>query len=168
MKTAIRTLLHQCSLAVLAFSPLLSSAAPTEFVYENEGEKFLYTVAESGDNHTFEFSRNPGGESERLKAALHVFGKVYGDDTIVPQNSEFFMKETARCFAFDARFYTYRVCMLPNDYSPDKKHRFWGFVNRLPNRWWFVTRNLLPAGLVAVILYFVFREERRTSRTSSN
>ncbi len=143
--------------------PLLSPAAPSEFVYEYRGEKYPYTVAESGDNHTFEFSRNPGREPERLKAAQHVFMTAYGDDTIAMQYSDFFMKETARCFAFDARFYTYRVCILPNDYSPDKKDRFWGFVNRLPNAWWFVTRNLLPIGLLGLFLYFAFREKRPAS-----
>lgn len=160
MKTATKPLLRISALAVVTSLPLLSSAAPTEFVYEYQREKYPYTVAESGDNHTFEFSRNPGRESERLKAALHVFETVYRDDTIASQYSDFFMKETARCFAFDARFYTYRVCILPNDYSPDKKDRFWGFVNRLPNVWWFVTRNLLPLGLVAAILYFIFRQKR--------
>ncbi|QSA97209.1 hypothetical protein [Methylococcus sp. EFPC2] len=139
----------------------LPQAAPAEFVYEYAGEKFPYTVSESGENHTFEFSRNPGREPGRLNAAQHVFKTVYGDDTIAPKYSEFFMKETARCFAFDGRFYTYRVCILPNDYSPDKQDRFWGFVNRLPNTGWFLTYNALPAGLVGIALYyFVFREKR--------
>jgi hypothetical protein len=160
MRTTAKTLFHLSLLAVVASLSLPSSAVPAEFVYEDKGEKFPYTVAASGDNHTFEFSRNPGREPERLKASLNVFETVYGDHTIAPQYSEFFMKENARCFAFDARFYTYRVCILPNDYSPNKSDRFWGFVNRLPNTWWFVTRNLLPACMVAVILYFVFREKR--------
>lgn len=160
MRTATKTLLCLGSLAVLISLPLLSSAAPAGFVYEYRGEKYPYTVAESGDNHTFDFSRNPGREPERLKVSLHVLETVYDDDTIATQYSEFFMKENARCFAFGSRFYTYRVCILPNDYSPDKKDRFWGFVNRLPNVWWFVTRNLLPIGLLAVILYFAFRDKR--------
>lgn len=145
--------------AVASFQ-LASLAAGTGSIYEYEGSKYPYTVAESGDNHTFEFSKNPGRESERLKAVLHVFKSVYGDESIAPQYSEFFMKETARCFAFDGRFYTYRACFLPNDYSPGNKDRFWGFTNRLPNVMWFVTRNILPLLLVAVVLYFVFREKR--------
>lgn len=142
--------------------PVLCVAEKSELVYEFKSEKYPYTVAPSGDNHTFEFVRNPGSEAERLKAALHVFQNVYGDETITPQYSAFFMKESARCFAFDARFYTYRVCILPNDYFPERKDRFWGFVNRLPNAAWLISRNLLPAGLVAVILYFLFRKSRST------
>ena len=163
MIEATRRLLHRAALVLAVTLSIPSMAAAAEFVYEFNGEKYPYTVTPSGDNHTFEFLRNPGSESARLKAALHVFKNVYDDDTIASEYSKFFMKETARCFAFDARFYTYRVCIIPNDYAPDHKDRFWGFVNRLPDTGWFVTRNLLPACLVAVILFFVFRQRRLTS-----
>jgi hypothetical protein len=56
--------------------------------------------------------------------------------------------------------------MFPNDYAPDKKDRFWGFVNRLPNRWWFVTRQLVPLVLGVAALYFLFRAKRPPAITS--
>ena len=152
-------------LALLVFQSMPSMAEPEQWVYESRGEQFLYTVRPSGDNHNFEFSRNPGGETERLQAALDIFQRVYGEDSLPPKYNDFFIKETARCFAFDARFYTYRVCMFSNEYAPDKKERFWGFVNRLPNRWWFVTRQLLPLVLMVAALYFLFRAKRPSAIT---
>ena len=150
---------------LLVFHPLTSMAEPEQGVYEHRGERFPYSVRSSGDNYNFEFSRNPGGETERLRAARDIFQKVYGEDTLPPKYSDFFMKETARCFAFDATFYTYRVCMFPNDYAPDKKDRFWGFVNRLPNLWWFVTRQLVPLILVIAALFFLLRAKRSPAMT---
>jgi len=160
MRITTKRVLRLFALATSVGLQPVALATGAEFIYEYDGVKYPYTVVETGDNYTFEFSKNPKAESGRLKAALHVFQSVYGDDSIASQYSEFFMKETARCFSFNGRFYTYRVCFLPNDYSPENKDRFWGFTNRLPNAMWFITRNILPLLLVAAVLYFVLREKR--------
>ncbi len=131
------------------------SHAAQNYVYEYKGERYPYTVEQTGDNYTFEFQRNPGGESSRRRAALHVFQSVYGDYSIQPSYSDAFMKETAICFAYDSSQYTYRVCFLPNDSASPDRHRFWGFVSQVPNRMWMLTHNLLPGlgilGVVALI-----------------
>jgi hypothetical protein len=123
------------------------------FQYQNDGESYPYSVKQTGDNYTFEFEKNPGKEGKKLKAAAHVLQSVYGDASINPTYSETFMKENAQCFVFDANFYSYRACFLPNDYSPVNRDRFWGFVTQLPNAMWLVTRNLLPA-LLGLGLFF--------------
>ena len=79
--------------ALMVFHPVLTMAEPEQRVYEYQGEQFPYTVRSSGDNYNFEFSRNPGGETERLRAALDIFQRVYGEDTLPPKYSDFFMKE---------------------------------------------------------------------------
>ncbi|MDD5033334.1 MAG: hypothetical protein PHE55_01135 [Methylococcaceae bacterium] len=130
------------------------------FTYRHRGEDYPYSVRQTGDNYTFEFEKNPGIEGRKLLAALQVFQSVYGDDSIRPTYSETFMKEGATCFVFDASYYAYRVCFLPNDYSPAHRNRFWGFVSRVPNAMWLITRNLLPAALL-LALFFFFTKRRR-------
>ncbi len=139
----------------LACPTLTAAEGAGEFVYPSEGVDYPYSVKQTGENYTFEFSKNPGAEGRKLKAALHVLQSVYGDSSINPSYSETFMKETALCFVFDGTFYSYRACFLPNDYSPANRDRFWGFVTQLPNALWLITRNLLPALLVlgAFFLY---------------
>lgn len=132
----------------LACPTLTAAEGGGEFVYQSEGVDYPYSVKQTGENYTFEFSKNPGVDGRKLKAALHVFQSVYGDSSVNPSYSETFMKETALCFVFDGTFYSYRACFLPNDYSPANRDRFWGFVTQLPNALWLVTRNLLPALLV--------------------
>jgi hypothetical protein len=90
---------------------------------------------------------------KRDKAAVHVLHSVYEDASISPTYSETFMKESAQCFVFDANFYSYRACFLPNDYSPGNRDRFWGFMTQLPNAMWLITRNLLPA-LLGIGMFF--------------
>ena len=131
-----------------------------DFTFREGAESYPYSVRQTGDNYTFEFAKNPGAEGRKLKAAVDVLRSVYEDGSVNPAYSETFMKETALCFVFDARFYTYRACFLPNDYSPAHRDRFWGFVNRLPNAWWLATRNLLPALLAAGLLFFYPRKRR--------
>jgi hypothetical protein len=135
-----------------------SAAAARSFVYESGGISYPYTTEPTGENFTFEFEKNPGKEGGRLKASLHVLRSLYGDDTIASEYGEVFMKEGAKCYVFEARFYSYRACFLPNDYSPDKKDRFWGFVSRLPNSMWFLTRNGIPALLILGGAYWMFRK----------
>jgi len=129
------------------------------FIYRNGGVDYPYTVKQTGDNYTFEFAKNPGGEGRKLQAAVDVLQSVYGDTSLNPAYSETFMKETALCFVFDGTFYSYRACFLPNDYSPANRDRFWGFVTQLPNALWLITRNLLPALLAFGLFFFALRKK---------
>jgi hypothetical protein len=135
-----------------------TAAAAGTHVFESGGVAYPYSTESTGDNYTFEFEKNPGPEGGRLKAAQHVLRSIYGDDTVESRYSEVFMKEGAKCYVFEARFYTYRTCFLPNDYSPDKQDRFWGFVARLPNSMWFLTRNGIPAALILAGVIWAFRK----------
>ena len=139
---------------------LMAATAPASqrYVYESGGVSYAYSTDSTGDNHTFEFEQNPGKEGGRLQAVRHVMASVYDDGTIDREYSEVFMKEGAKCYVFEARFYTYRGCFLPNDYSPEKRDRFWGFVSRLPNSRWFLTRQVLPVLLVLGGMYLAFRK----------
>ena len=152
------------SLLLLSFAiawPSISAAEGAgQFIYHNEGENYPYSVKQTGDNYTFEFEKTPGVEGRKLKATLHVLQSVYDDPSINPTYSETFMKETALCFVFDGTFYSYRACFLPNDYSPNHRDRFWGFVTQLPNALWLITRNLLPALLVFGLLFFYPKKRR--------
>lgn len=160
MKT--KTNLGASLLVLLGLAQILPATALAEqrHVYEHEGKAYPYVADSTGDNYTFEFAINPGREGGRLKAVQHVLRSVYGDGSVDSQYSEVFMKEGAKCYVFEATFYSYRACFLPNDYSPDKKDRFWGFVSRLPNANWFLTRNILPALLVAGGAFLGFRAKR--------
>lgn len=159
MAKAIRCLSR--SLSALGLALGLSGPCPAgeNYVYEYKGEKYPYSVESTGDNHTFEFEKNPGPESGRRRAALHVFQSVYGDYSIKPAYVDAFMKEGATCFVFDASLYSYRVCFLPNDFSI-VNHQFWGFVSRLPNSMWFLTRQVLPGLLGVGLLAFFFRGKK--------
>lgn len=137
-----------------------NATAAQSHVYESGGVSYPYTTEETGENHTFEFKNNPGKEGSRLRAALHVFRMVYGDDSIEQKYSQVYLKEGATCYVFDGRYYTYRTCFLPNDYSPDKQDRFWGFVSRLPNFMWFVTRQGLPALMLAGAAFYFLRRRQ--------
>ncbi|CAG0963194.1 hypothetical protein GPROT1_00971 [Gammaproteobacteria bacterium] len=140
---------------MLAYSVIASAESTGRFMYQSEGQDYPYTVKQTGDNYTYEFERNPGKEGKKIKAALHVLQSVYEDSSINPSYSETFMKESALCFVFDGNFHSYRACFLPNDYSPDNRDRFWGFVTQLPNARWLITFNLLPA-LLAIGLVFLY------------
>lgn len=156
-----------CLLFLLVVRPGLGLAEGAgQFVYQHEGLDYPYVIKQTGDNYTFEFAKNPGLEGRKLKAAVHVLQSAYGDSSINPTYSETFMKETALCFVFDGTFYSYRVCFLPNDYSPDNKNRFWGFVTQLPNALWLITRNLLPA-LLVIGLVFLYPKIGRTAQTAA-
>ena len=150
MKTSILWLLILLSASYLSIANAESTGI---FHFQNEGDTYPYSVKQTGDSYTFEFKQNPGKEGKKLMAAAHVLQSVYGDASINPTYSETFMKENAQCFVFDANFYSYRACFLPNDYSPGNRDRFWGFVTQLPNAMWLITRNLLPA-LLGFGLFF--------------
>ena len=151
LKTSILWLLILLSASYL---PIANAESTGIFHFQNEGETYPYSVKQTGDSYTFEFKQNPGKEGKKLMAAAHVLQSVYGDASINPTYSETFMKENAQCFVFDANFYSYRACFLPNDYSAANRDRFWGFVTQLPNAMWLVTRNLLPALLVLGLFFY--------------
>jgi len=145
-------------LVVIQFSSPVN-AAPEWFTYEDRGEVYRYSVEPTGDNYSFEFERSPSKEGERLRAVWSVLQAVYDDNSIKAQYSRFFTKEGARCFVFDANLYSYTACFLPNDFSPEHRDRFWGFVSRLPNSMWLMTRNLLPAVLLIGAFFFALRKK---------
>jgi len=134
---------------------VITRAAKNEFIYEHQGEVYRYFVSETGENYTFTFDKNPGDISEKLKAGYHVLQSVYDDPTIETKHSQGYIKERARCFVFDSTFYTYTACFLPNEFSPNNRDRFWGFVTRIPNWKWLVTRNLLPAVMAFGLFFFI-------------
>lgn len=153
-----------CILLLAGFTSVVG-AAEGGYTYRSGDQGFPYTVTSTGENYSFEFTRNPGSQEERLKAALHVLQTVYDDESIPSRHSHFFTKEGAKCFVFEATFYSYNSCFLPNDYSPGNENRFWGFVTQVPNGLWLVTRNLLPALLVlGGFLFLMLRKSRPASR----
>jgi hypothetical protein len=146
-------------LLIVAYHPMGTADNTGNFHYQNEAGNYPYSVNQTGDNYTFEFTNNPGKVGARLKAAVHVLQSIYGDTSINPTYSETFMKESAQCFVFDANFYSYRACFLPNDYSPGNRERFWGFVTQLPNAMWLLTRNLLPALFGIGLFFYLFKKQ---------
>ena len=122
------------------------------------GRPIPISVKPTGENYTFEFDKSPGSESRQLRAASAVFKTIYADESIAPLYHQTFMKEGARCFVFTANFYSYTACFLPNDYAPEQRERFWGFVSRLPNAARLITRNLLPALLVLGVFFVSLRK----------
>jgi hypothetical protein len=137
--------------------------AADRYVYEYKGEKYPYSVEQTGENYTFEFEGNPGSESGKRRATLHVFQSVYGDYSIRPAYADAYMKEGATCFVFDASLYSYRACFLPNDFST-VNHPFWGFVSRLPSGMWFLTRQAIPAALGLGLLAFLLGKRNFRAR----
>lgn len=134
-------------------------AVPTQSSYRYAGKVFEYSITPTGENYTFEFKENPGTVDDRLKVIGHVFDTIYGDSSIPAKHHYFFMKEGAKCFVYEASLHTYHACILPNEYSPANRDRFWGFVTRIPNGWWLVTRNVIPALLVlGASLYYLFKK----------
>ena len=141
-------------------NPAIAATGATHH-FTADGQTYAYTTQPTGENFTFEFDRNPGSEKRQIRAAGAVFRTVYGDDSIALAAHETFMKEGARCFVFAARFHAYTACFLPNDYAPGQRDRFWGFVTRVPNAAWLITRNLLPALLALGAFFYSLRPNRR-------
>jgi len=145
-------------IVILGYHSLAIAGNSGKFTYSDEGQNYAYSVKQTGDNFTFEFENNPGKVGKKLKAVLHVLHSIYGDTSINSTYGETFMKESAQCFVFEANFYSYRACFLPNDYSPENRDRFWGFVTQIPNAMWIVTRNLLPALFGFGLFFYFFRK----------
>lgn len=159
-RCALRASLSFLLIAGVSFhaTPCPAVGAGTYTYHAKQGD-YAYSVSKTGENFSFEFDRTPGSQSEKLKAAVNVMASVYDEDALNPRQDGFFMKETAKCFVFDSAWHTYTACFLPNEYSaPEKKDRFWGFVYRVPNGMWLITRNLLPAlALLGLSWFFLGR-----------
>ena len=156
MKNLLTSLLV---LLTVSQSVATTYATPERGSYIERGEVYPYAIRATGDNFSFEFEKSFSKESERLRAALGVFKTVYDDYSIKPTYVQAFSKEGASCYVFDANLYSYTTCFLPNDYSPDHRDRFWGYVTRLPNLKWLITMNLLPAlVLIGAFFYFLRRK----------
>lgn len=134
-----------------------AAAGAGKYTHYSRDKAHVYTVSKTGDNFSFEFERSPGSQNDKLKAAVDVMQTVYEEDSLDPRQHGFFMKETAKCFVFDSTWYTYTACFLPNEYSPGNEERFWGFVYRVPNGMWLITRNLLPALAFLGVSWFFLR-----------
>lgn len=132
------------------------------FFYHSETGRYRYITEQSGDNYSFEFDNDPGGLDERLGAARHVLHSVFDDSSVDSQYSEAYTWERAKCFIFDGFYYSYRVCLPPNEFSPNSEDRFSGFITQIPNWKWLLTRNLLPA-LLVIGLFLFFTRNRETS-----
>ena len=145
--------------SVFAFGIAQPVMAEETHVYETGGKQYTYTLAEAGDNHTFEFKQNPGNGRERFKATMHMLQVVYADGSINPTYSEFFLKEGAKCYVYDGFLYTYRACFLPNDFSPGNEERFWGSLSRVPNGLWLVSRSLVPALALGGLFFYSLRRK---------
>ena len=146
------------------FSPdycFAQRAEENEFIFELEQEKYPYVTSKTGDSYNFEFGKDPGGMDQRLTAALHVLQSVFNDPSIDSQYSEAYTRERAKCFIFEGLYYSYSVCFLPNEFSPNKQDVFRGFVTQLPNWKWILTRNVLPALLVIGIFLFLTRKREK-------
>ncbi|NJD07718.1 MAG: hypothetical protein FIA97_14660 [Methylococcaceae bacterium] len=136
------------------------AAVPTQSTVRYAGKVFEYRITPTGENYTFEFNENPGTVDDRLKVVAQIFDTIYDDSSIPARHHYFFMKEGAKCFVYEANLYTYHACFLPNEYTQAARDRFWGFVTQMPNGWWLVSRNVIPALLVlGTSLYYLFKKQ---------
>lgn len=142
---------------LLTISAAPASATTEARIYRSSNDEYHYTLKQTGENFSFEFDRNPGGLKERMPAVVHIMSELYDDASIPAGQSHNYTREGAKCFVFDGSFHTYTACFLPNDYRPELKDRFWGFVTRVPNWKWLLTRNVLPAVLLAALLLTPWR-----------
>ena len=152
---------------MLALSMVCSAAMSsqnTEFVFVDTSQKssvnYQYTVIQAGDNYNFKFHQSPPDNTSKLRAGYHVLQSIYQDRSIYKTHSESYIRERARCFVFDSRFYTYSLCFLPNDFSVKDKGRFWGFVTQVPNWKWLITRFFLPVLLVYGLVFYINRRRK--------
>ncbi|BCG65282.1 MAG: hypothetical protein methR_P3108 [Methyloprofundus sp.] len=103
-------------------------AKGTEFTFARAGANYQYTVVQTGENYTFKFAQPVNDSVVKLQAGYHVLQSIYQDSSINKQYTEAYIRERARCYVFDSRFYTYSLCFLPNDFNIKYKDRFWGFT----------------------------------------
>lgn len=136
------------------------SAKNTEYTFNDSEQSYQYTVIQTGENYTFKFDKNPEDRVKKLKAGRHVLLSIYEDSSINQTYTVSYIKERARCFVFDSRFYTYSLCFLPNDFDTKNKDRFWGFATQVPNWKWLVTRFLLPVLLAFALFFYIGRRQK--------
>lgn len=148
-----------CIFATLYCSVI--SAKTTEYIFKDSGQSYPYSVLPTGENFTFKFTKNPEDKVTQLKAGRYVLLSIYQDSSINESYTDSYIKERARCFVFDSRFYTYSLCFLPNDFDIKNKDRFWGYTSQVPNWKWLLTRFLLPA-LCAFALFFYAGGRQKT------
>jgi hypothetical protein len=123
-----------------------AQASEKLFTYRYQDQDYLYHVKSTGTNYHFKFTNYfTDDEHQKLLAGYEILSRVYDDSTIEHQYSERYIKERARCFMYDSRFYTYTLCFLPNEFSQSSpKNLFSGFTTQVPNGTWLFTRFLLP------------------------
>jgi hypothetical protein len=143
----------------IVYGPVIKAkSAEYEFVIADES--YPYSVIQAGENFNFKFNKNPKDELIKLEAGYHVLQSVYQDASISRIDSKAYIRERARCYMVDSNFYSYTLCFLPNEFSQKKTDRLWGFVTKMPNWKWLLTRFLLP---VIVIYAFFFYITRRSN-----
>lgn len=133
---------------------LIAAAASRNYVYQTKEEIYTYSVTPTGENYTFRFERSPGDIADKLAAGYQVLRQIYRDESIAGRYSEHYIRERARCYVFDSRFYTYSLCFLPNDFNRSESERFWGFTTQMPNWKWLATRIMLPVLLAFALLFY--------------
>ncbi|NOQ63776.1 MAG: hypothetical protein GQ582_04625 [Methyloprofundus sp.] len=144
------------------FTSVVLSAASSEFTFNDNGHDYQYSVVPTGDNYTFKFlNKFIDDPVVKIKAGRDVLLSVYQDDSIQKRYTEAYIKERARCYVFDSRFYTYSLCLLPNDFDPKSQDRFWGFVTQVPNWKWLLTRFLLPAVFAFALFFYMGNRSRQ-------
>ncbi len=122
-----------------------------------------YIVKETGVNRSFVFEQNFDDPEKRKQAGLHVLRTVYDDFTIEPDFSKAYVKERAKCYALDSRFYTYTLCFLPNEFTKQKAV-LRGFVTQVPNWFWQFTHILLPALAILGLVFWRFKPLHKHQR----
>ena len=157
MKLKKRSLLL---LSITVFLGISSSTgiAQTDYVFEWEGKSFQYTVSPAGDSYHFEFENRPETEAQQHQAKQHVLQSLFDDPSIDFTNRQDYIRERAECSFFGGTFHDYTLCVLPNEFSPDTKNDFKGFVTQLPNSLWLLSRFVLPAVLGGGLIYLLMRK----------
>ncbi|HHJ38844.1 MAG: hypothetical protein AXA67_00295 [Methylothermaceae bacteria B42] len=126
-------------------------------------DDYAYVIKETGVNRSFAFEQNIEDAQLRKQAGLHVLRTVYDDFTIEPDFSKAYVRERAKCYALDSRFYTYTLCFLPNEFTQEKPV-LRGFVTQVPNWYWQFTHVLLPVIAVSGLLFYRFKAPQKAQR----
>ncbi len=138
-------------LSLLCLNVSICKSAEKLYTYRHQNQDYRYHVKSTGSNYHFKFTDYfTDDEHLKLLAGYEVLRRIYDDSTIEHQYAERYIKERARCFMYDSRFYTYTLCFLPNEFSTSSpKNQINGFTTQVPNGTWLFTHYLLP-----VLLFF--------------
>ena len=145
---------------VTFYCSVVISAKNIDYVFNDDGQSYQYSVVQTGENYTFKFNKSPQDRVTKIAAGRHVLLSTYKDLSIYENYTESYIKERARCFVFDSHFYTYSLCLLPNDFDRKNQDRFWGFVTQVPNWKWLVTRFLIPVLLAFALFFYIGRRQK--------